>query len=182
MHRYIQRLFLVGLISALQVALAHSDDLSKREIMKRLELDHGGKTEVVKSFPDSFPDVLTARGKPLVYTRKNAKDFEYIGMPVGGIGAGQLYLGGDGRLWFWDIFGLNYRRGQLKGEEAYQYPYVRSKPEEKGARVIVQGFSLGDIMRHYIAPSLSFALIAGNVTAGAAAVTSPDGEDIIASP
>ena len=72
--------------------------------MQQLQLDSGGKTEVVKVFPDSFPNVLTAQGKPLVYTRKNSANFEYIGLPVGGIGAGQLYLGGDGQLWFWDIF------------------------------------------------------------------------------
>lgn len=110
--------------------------------MERLELDPGGKTEVVKNFPATFPGVLTARGEPIVYTKENSENFEYIGMPVGGICAGQLYLGGDGKLWFWDLFNLNHRIGQLKGEEAYQYPYVRSRPEERGARMIDQGFSL----------------------------------------
>ncbi len=90
-----------------------------------------------------FPtEMLTARGKPIVYTKENSENFEYIGMPIGGICAGQLYLGGDGRLWFWDIFNINYHMGQLKGEEAYQFPYVRSKPGEAGTRVIEQGFSV----------------------------------------
>jgi len=110
--------------------------------MKQLRLDPAGKTEVVKNFPNSFPGALTARGELLVYTRENSEDFEYIGMPIGGIGAGQLYLGGDGQLWFWDISGLSYKKGQLKGEEAYEFPYKRSKPNEAGARMAEQGFSI----------------------------------------
>ena len=47
----------------------------------------------VKSlFERGIPEVLSGR------------ELQYVGMPVGGIGAGQLYLGGDGSLWNWDIF------------------------------------------------------------------------------
>lgn len=44
---------------------------------------------------------LTARGEP---TTNSGPELRPIGMPVGGIGCGQLYLGGDGRLWLWDVF------------------------------------------------------------------------------
>ncbi len=47
---------------------------------------------------------LTARGEKEIFRHK---DLETIGMPVGGIGAGQLYIAGDGKLAHWDIFNLS---------------------------------------------------------------------------
>ncbi|SDC15170.1 GH116 family glycosyl-hydrolase [Niabella drilacis] len=49
---------------------------------------------------------LYERGTVTTYL-KSKNELKYIGMPVGGINAGGLYLGGDGRLWLWDIFNLN---------------------------------------------------------------------------
>lgn len=58
---------------------------------------------------------LFARGTPTVY---RGKDLERIGMPIGGICSGQLYLGGDGRLWRWDVF--NHSAGT--GDRNYASP------------------------------------------------------------
>ncbi|MCG3121955.1 MAG: hypothetical protein GIKADHBN_00328 [Phycisphaerales bacterium] len=46
---------------------------------------------------------LSARGAPIEY-RSSRDELSYIGMPIGGICTGLLYLGGDGKLWLWDIF------------------------------------------------------------------------------
>lgn len=48
---------------------------------------------------------LTERGEPEVW---RGSELEHIGMPIGGIGCGQLYLSGDGRLWHWRIFKPTY--------------------------------------------------------------------------
>ncbi|WP_276168389.1 GH116 family glycosyl-hydrolase [Zobellia alginiliquefaciens] len=107
----------------------------------QLELN-SDKTPVVKNFPENFEAQLVERGEPLIYTKENSNNFEFIGMPIGGIGAGQLYLGGDGKLWFWDIFNTNYKKGQLKGEEAYEHPYKRSEEGEYGTHEVEQGFAV----------------------------------------
>ncbi|MBO9727479.1 MAG: hypothetical protein J7623_02445 [Chitinophaga sp.] len=49
---------------------------------------------------------LYERGTVTTY-RKSKNELQYIGMPVGGIMCGTVYLGGDGRLWLWDIFNKN---------------------------------------------------------------------------
>ena len=79
---------------------------------------------------------LFARGTPEVL---RGGELKYVGMPVGGIGAGQLYLGGDGRLWHWDIF----NRHISTGENHYAKPMTPSSP-------LAQKFSLkiGDKIAH----------------------------------
>ncbi|MBL7111758.1 MAG: hypothetical protein ISS19_07450 [Bacteroidales bacterium] len=52
---------------------------------------------------------LTKRGEPEIFSSQ-ADELKYIGMPIGGICCGQLYISGDGRLWLWDIFQSNYER------------------------------------------------------------------------
>jgi uncharacterized protein (DUF608 family) len=52
-------------------------------------------------------------------------DLKTIGMPVGGICAGQVYLAGDGRLLYWDIF--NRRLDTGWGQKNYK---VGREPEE----------------------------------------------------
>ncbi len=54
-----------------------------------------------KKFKPEWLARLTARGTPETYT---GADLRFIGMPVGGICTGTLYLAGDGRLWLWNIF------------------------------------------------------------------------------
>ncbi|MHC1768802.1 MAG: GH116 family glycosyl-hydrolase [Verrucomicrobiia bacterium] len=58
-------------------------------------------------------------------------DLERIGMPIGGMCAGQVYLGGDGRLWHWDIF----NRHIGTGAEHYAKPMTVTAP-------FAQGFAL----------------------------------------
>ena len=68
---------------------------------------------------------LFARGARVLY---RGKDLEKIGMPIGGICSGQVYLGGDGRLWHWDIF--NQPIGT--GAEHYASPMAATAPLDQG--------------------------------------------------
>jgi len=110
--------------------------------LKRLMVD-SGKTPTVKQFNLDDVRALVERGEPIVYTRANSSNFDYIGMPVGGIGTGQLYLGGDGRLWHWDIFNTRIRpRFMVEQGAAYKDPPKRNNPNDLGQYVLEQGFAL----------------------------------------
>jgi uncharacterized protein (DUF608 family) len=68
---------------------------------------------------------LTDPGAPAVY---RGADLTFIGMPVGGLCTGQLYLGGDGKLWHWDIF--NKHMGT--GDAHYSKPPLPDLPLDQG--------------------------------------------------
>ena len=46
---------------------------------------------------------LFNRGEATTYL-KSLNELKYIGMPAGGLHAGTVYVGGDGRLWLWQIY------------------------------------------------------------------------------
>ena len=107
--------------------------------LKRLRQGSGGKTPTEKNFTADWVAALAQRGKATVYTAENSHNFAYIGMPVGGIGAGQLYLGGDGQLWWWDIFNLRQRGGS---ESDYLQAPMENNAGDNSQMVLAQGFAL----------------------------------------
>jgi non-lysosomal glucosylceramidase len=100
-----------------------------------------GRTPTLKNFDDAWIASLDQRGEPTVHTRANSKDFEHIGMPIGGIGAGLLYLGGDGKLWGWDLFNTK-GSGHARQEHGYRSPYTRSNTTDHAYYPLVQGFAV----------------------------------------
>jgi uncharacterized protein (DUF608 family) len=74
---------------------------------------------------------LVARGEPEVHA---GSELNYIGMPVGGFCTGQIYLGGDGRLWHWDVF-----NAELLGKAHYADPLLASSPIEQGFAIKANG-------------------------------------------
>lgn len=96
---------------------------------------------VSKNLDPRWVRSLYQRGKATTYT-KSRDELKYIGMPVGGIGCGTLYLGGDGRLWLWDIFNEN-----QEGVDPRQIPWPDALHE--GAKVRSRDGA------NYIAPTLA---------------------------
>jgi uncharacterized protein (DUF608 family) len=85
----------------------------------REDFDHLVPAE--KKLHPEWVQSLFERGAPEIL---RGGDLKLVGMPVGGIGAGQLYLGGDGSLWHWDIF----NQSPSTGSEHYVKPLTPASP------------------------------------------------------
>lgn len=84
---------------------------------------------------------LTGRGEPRVC---RGDDLKYIGMPVGGVAAGQLYLLGDGTLGCWQIFNQQYFSGY--GRDNYDLPPATS-PVEQGFALVIDDEGTNSVRR-----------------------------------
>ena len=98
-----------------------------------------------KKLDPAWVSSLTARGEP---AWRRGEALRHIGMPVGGIGAGQVYLAGDGRLWLWDIFNQhsNGVGGRGTTGENYVKPMEPTSPFEQGFAIRIAAES-GDQVR-----------------------------------
>lgn len=74
---------------------------------------------------------LYQRGRPIVY---KGEALATVGMPIGGIGAGQLYLRGDGTLGCWQIFNGRHFAGVGHTSYAKRIP---DSPVQQGFAVVI---------------------------------------------
>ncbi|MGC8642131.1 MAG: GH116 family glycosyl-hydrolase, partial [Isosphaeraceae bacterium] len=81
---------------------------------------------------------LFARGEPTIH---HGESLARIGMPVGGICAGQLYLGGDGKLWHWDTF----NSVEHTNEAHYAQPMPARSPLDQGFAVRIRSGEKAEI-------------------------------------
>ncbi|HLB74699.1 MAG TPA: GH116 family glycosyl-hydrolase, partial [Sedimentisphaerales bacterium] len=97
----------------------------------KVELRSGHVIPLEKELSRSEVKRMFSRGEPDVWT---GKDLETIGMPVGGIATGQLYLRGDGTLALWHIFNKHIFSGY--GADNYR-TYRPESPVDSGFAVVV---------------------------------------------
>ena len=78
---------------------------------------------------------LYARGKA---TTVKAGKVDYIGMPINGVGTGQVYLSGDGQLWYWNLTAQKRKKNNPKGP-TYMNPDVAKGLDGQGFALQVNG-------------------------------------------
>ncbi|MEH6549153.1 MAG: GH116 family glycosyl-hydrolase [Pseudomonadales bacterium] len=86
-----------------------------------------GPIPLDKKLDENWVKSLYERGSATTY--QGWQQLQYIGMPIGGIGTGTVYIGGDGKLWVWDIFNENHE-GVVP--QVFEHPTLTSLFGEKG--------------------------------------------------
>ncbi len=94
-----------------------------------------------KKLSDAWVRGLFAKGGRTVYGKG---DLDTIGMPCGGICSGQLYITGEGKLAYWDIFNQGTFTGY--GRDNYQLGRVPARPVDQGFAIRVKS-GADDIVR-----------------------------------
>ncbi|EMI42256.1 Glucosylceramidase domain protein [Rhodopirellula sp. SWK7] len=98
------------------------------------ELDHPIPAD--KKLSKQWIESLYARGNPMTAT---GDDLKYIGMPINGVCTGQVYLGGDGRLWRWNLDGArDFKKETPKGPRFLE-PDVAASSMSQGFALQVGG-------------------------------------------
>ncbi len=81
-----------------------------------------------KKLRPEWVNALFARSERTWY---QGRELKTIGMPIGGICAGQVYLTGDGRLTYWDIFNQQHNSGYgAKNYQVGREPSVAANPQK----------------------------------------------------
>lgn len=89
-----------------------------------------------KKLSDAWVRSLFERGEPEWFS---GTELEHIGMPVGGICCGMVYLSGDGRLWHWDIFNQYRDRSKTANGQHYSNPMPVTSPVDIGFQIRANG-------------------------------------------
>ena len=98
----------LSLLAPLGVAVAGRPGRTAQTGDGRVTLAPDHFIPVDKGLRPEWVRALLAKGEPAWY---RGRELKTIGMPVGGICAGQVYLTGDGRLAYWDVFNQNHNTG-----------------------------------------------------------------------
>lgn len=90
-----------------------------------------------KGIDQEYIQKLKERGTPEIFS---GKELKYIGMPIGGLTTGQVYLGGDGQLWYWDIFNINRidPTNTGAGDKFYLNPMTQDHQFEQGFAIKIK--------------------------------------------
>ncbi len=110
-HQHARRVFLkqVGLLTA-ALALTKLPALGQPLLVPGLPKHN---IPLDKKLDPIWVKSLYERGAPTQYL-KSRNELKYLGMPVSGLHTGTVYVGGDGRLWLWQIYNES-MEGQHEG-------------------------------------------------------------------